>query len=104
MKLTSAKLLWSFQGVFTFFARKNGKAKVEASPKKKQRRKKAKLDEIHKESSLEHFGLEKKCLDQFRSARFDSYRDISQTISQIMEEQQKETFAKVLQDVTNFAR
>jgi hypothetical protein len=105
-----AKLLFLlFQGVFTFFARKNarGKSKVEASPKKKPRRKKVKesgQEEIQKETSLAHFGLEKKGLDQFRPTRFQSYRNINLTISQIMGEQQKETFSKVLQDVANFAR
>jgi hypothetical protein len=53
---------------------------------------------------LDHFGLERKGLDEFRVERFRNYKSVSQTISRLMSEQQKETFAKVLTDVENFVR
>jgi len=78
---------------------------VEASPKKKARRKSAKpKPEAGPSSTFCHFGLEKKGLDQFRAERFQLYRDLSEKIGRIMVKQQKETFGKVLADVQAFVR
>ena len=91
------------QGVF-IFKRKSSNA-VEASPKKKARRKSSKRkSEVELTSSFCHFGHEKKGLGQFRANRFRLYQDLSEKISCVMAEQQKETFGKVLADVQSFVR
>ena len=90
------------QGVFVF-KRKN--VSTAPSPKKKVRRKSSKPNaETETSSAFEHFGTEKKGLEEFRSDRFRIYESLRENISKTMADQQKQNFGKVLADVEIFVR
>lgn len=93
------------KGVFVFKRKSQTQPASSKSPTKKQRRKVKKTPEATSEKSddsLAFFGLEKKGLDKFRPDRYQCYRRFQQTLGEIMGEQQRDIFGRVLNDVVKF--